>query len=217
MALLNRRAGNFIRFFRLYSMDIDDFLHVTPADVDPGSGRLLLADPRMVDPSFYRSAVLILDREDTGGHLGLVLNREIGVNVSALFDDWPGTEKMPLFNGGPVELERLFMLHRLGDAIDGCFEIMPGIYAGGDAAQIRDYIASGAETDGVIRFFMGYSGWASGQLTKEILENSWTVNVDPDPRELLLGSGDDYWRREVLRLGPDYRFWPNIPAHPSLN
>ncbi len=182
-------------------MDIDTYLYKTPAEVDPEAGRLLLADPRLVDISFYRSAVLILDREDTGAHLGLVLNHE----------------KIPLFKGGPVELDRLFMLHRLGTVIDGSLEILPGIYTGGNSDQIRDYIASGGETDGLMRFFIGYSGWGAGQLTKEILENSWAVNVHPDSGGLLRGEGESYWRRQVEDLGPEFRSWLSIPAHPSLN
>ena len=83
--------------------------------------------------------------------------------------------------------------------------------------RIRDYIASGGETDGLMRFFMGYSGWGSGQLTKEILENSWTVNVHPDSAGLLRGEGEVYWRRQVGDLGPEFRSWLSIPAHPSLN
>lgn len=198
-------------------MDIDTYLYKTPAEVDPEAGRLLLADPRLVDISFYRSAVLILDREDTGAHLGLVLNHELPATADALFKDWPGSEKIPLFKGGPVELDRLFMLHRLGTVIDGSLEILPGIYTGGNSDQIRDYIASGGETDGLMRFFIGYSGWGAGQLTKEILENSWAVNVHPDSGGLLRGEGESYWRRQVEELGPEFRSWLSIPAHPSLN
>lgn len=126
-------------------------------------------------------------------------------------------EKIPLFKGGPVELDRLFMIHRLGIVIDGSLEILPGIYTGGDSDQIRDYIASGGETDGLMRFFIGYSGWGAGQLTKEILENSWAVNVHPDTSGLLRGEGESYWRRQVEELGPEFRSWLSIPAHPSLN
>lgn len=82
-------------------MDIDTYLYKTPAEVDPEAGRLLLADPRLVDISFYRSAVLILDREDTGAHLGLVLNHELPASADALFKDWPGSEKIPLFKVQP--------------------------------------------------------------------------------------------------------------------
>ena len=72
-------------------MDIDNFLHKTPAEVDPKPGHLLLAEPMMLDPNFYRSAILVLDREDDGSHLGLILNRELPATVDAIIADWPGT------------------------------------------------------------------------------------------------------------------------------
>lgn len=198
-------------------MDIDSYVRKTPAAIDPGAGNLLLAGPMLLDKCFYRSVVLLLDREETGGHLGLVMNKPLEIHVDEILDDWPGTEKVPLYFGGPVELDRLFMLHRLGSIIDDSEEILPGIFVGGDTGQLRDYIASGAATEGLIRFYIGYSGWGSGQLTKELLENTWAVNQNPDASLLLTGAREDYWKREVQSLGSDFRSWLSVPAHPSLN
>lgn len=198
-------------------IDIEDYLHKTPSDLDPKAGSLLIAAPMMLDRNFFRSVILILDRDENEGHLGLILNRELNATLDVLIEGWDGTERLSIFNGGPVDLDRLFMLHRLGSLINGSIELLPGIYTGGDTNQIREYIASGAETEGMIRFFFGYSGWDRGQITTEIMEHSWTVNTSPDVDELLKGSGELYWRREVERMGPDYRSWLNLPAHPSLN
>lgn len=198
-------------------MDIEDFLHKTPADVDPKAGQLLISDPMMADPHFCRTVVLILDREPDGSHLGLVLNRELDLDATTLFPDWPGAERLPLYNGGPVELGRLFMLHRLGDTIHGSTELVPGLYTGGDVKDIKKFVGMHRDADRYIRFYLGYSGWSGEQLTTEILQNSWAVNTHPDMAALFVGSGMDYWRKEVERLGPGYRSWLNIPIHPSLN
>lgn len=198
-------------------MDINNFLHKSPAAIDPKAGDLLLSEPMLADPNFRRSAIMILDRDSEGGQLGLVMNHRIDATVANLLDDWPGTENMPLFCGGPVELDRVFMLHRLGDIIDGSIELMSGLWTSGDIDQLRDYIASGSETEGMIRFFCGYSGWGAGQLTSEILQNTWGVNTAPDVMDILRDYGEDYWRREVIRLGNDYRSWLSIPQHPSFN
>ncbi len=196
--------------------DIEGFIHKTPAELNPKAGQLLIAAPMMTDPNFSRSVVLILD-SGHGGHMGLVLNRELPANVNALVSDWPGGERIPLFNGGPVELDHLFLLHRLGSIIDGSTEILPGLYVGGNGDQLRDFVASGADTDGLLRFYLGYSGWGEGQLTSEIMQRGWAIGCDTDARQLLTGSGEGFWRREVGNLGPDYRSWLNIPIHPILN
>lgn len=198
-------------------MVMDDFLHKQPTNLDPKAGHLLLAEPMMSDPNFSRTAVLIIEHEADEGQLGLVLNRELDIPVDVLLDGWLAKDKMNLFNGGPVEIDQLLFLHRLGDVIDDCYQVMPGLWTGGNMDQLHDYLASGGETEGVIRIFVGYSGWIKGQLTAEILQNSWGVNTNPDVRDLLRGSGEEYWRREVGRLGPDYRSWLSIPQHPSLN
>lgn len=199
------------------SIDIEGFLHKESAVTNPSPGQLIVAEPMLADANFTRSVVLILDRDKSGGHLGLVMNHETPINVDVLLDDWVGADRMPFFNGGPVELDRIFMLHRLGAIIDDSIELLPGLWTGGRLEQLREYIASGAETEGKIRFYFGYSGWAEGQLTAEILQNSWGVVPNPDINVILRGEGEQYWRREVERLGPDYRSWLSIPQHPSLN
>ena len=198
-------------------MDLNDLYYKDPSFVDPTDGMSLISAPMMSDPYFRRSVIFLLDREEDGTHLGLVLNRATDVTLDMLLEDWPETDKIHIYNGGPVELDRLFMLHRLGDVIDKSTELIPGIYSGGNPEQLRDYIAAGGETEGKIRFFLGYSGWGSGQLTKEIVENTWAVNPHPDTSNLLLGKGNDYWRREVASLGADYKSWLHIPEFPSMN
>lgn len=198
-------------------MDLENLLHKDPVSVDPQAGQLLIAGPMIGDLNFSRAAVMILDRPENGGHLGLILNRETDFTLDQLVEDCPGANRINLYVGGPVELDRMFMLHRLGNLIDDSLEIVPGLYAGGNTEQIREYIASGEKIDGMIRFFMGYSGWGEEQLTKEIIEHTWAVNVKPDIKTILDGHGQEYWRRQVKDLGPDYRSWLNIPGHPQLN
>lgn len=198
-------------------MDLESLLHKDPVTVDPRAGQSLIAGPMIADLNFSRSVVMILERTGNSGHFGLVLNRLTDLTLDHCVEDWPGSDRIPVFIGGPVELDRMFILHRLGSIIDNSVEIVPGLYAGGDSDRIRDYIAAGGADEGLIRFFVGYSGWDEAQLTKEIIEHTWAVNIHPDLDDALSGAGQNYWRREVERLGPDYRSWLNIPGHPQLN
>ena len=83
--------------------------------------------------------------------------------------------------------------------------------------KLIDYIEKGNPYEGKIRFYLGYSGWGSGQLENEISRNTWTVNNLPEPDTLLYGSGASFWREQVKQLGPDYRSWLMVPPHPSFN
>lgn len=198
-------------------MDIENLLHKDPVSIDPEAGQMLIAGPMIGDINFSRTAVIILDRTEKEGHLGLVMNRRTDATLDMCLDNWPGSENISLYIGGPVELDRMFILHKLGAVIDDSFEIAPGLFTGGKSGQLKDYIASGAQTEGLIRFFMGYSGWTEEQLSAEILDHTWAVNINPDIKTVLIGSGQEYWRREVIALGPEYRSWLNIPGHPQLN
>lgn len=210
------RAVNVLSIKRK-TMNLEDLLRKDPVTVDPSPGQLLVAGPMIGDLNFSRTAVLILERTPEQGHFGLVLNRATDANLAMLVENWNNADKIPLYLGGPVELDRMFMLHRLGNIIAGSTELCPGIYTGGDTDEIKEYIESGEPTEGKIRFFMGYSGWGEGQLAAEIIEHTWAVNVSPDLNELLSGNGQEYWRKQVMALGQEYKSWLNIPGHPQLN
>lgn len=199
-------------------MDISDFLtHPASAITDPKEGMLLLSAPMMVDNFFTRSVVLLIERGKTGTHTGLILNHSLDLNLNQIIEGIDTQVDVPLFNGGPVDLTKMFVLHKLGDKIRDCIEILPGIFTGGNNSDIMDCIESGEMPDGSFRLFFGICGWESNQLTKEILENSWAVNPTPNPVDLLTGEGDSYWRREVRKLGESHRSWLSMPIHPSFN
>lgn len=198
-------------------MDLDSILHKDIREVHPRGGQLLLSEPLMADHNFSRSAVMLLEQDSTGGHIGLMLNKGPVCQLNQLIEGLPAEITIPIFKGGPVELDRLFMLHRLGNIFSNSMEIAPGLYVGGTEDEVIGYIISHGGAVGDIRFFIGYSGWGAGQLTSEIIKNYWALNTDPDTSELLSGSGDAFWRREVEKLGPDYRSWLIVPENPSLN
>lgn len=200
-----------------YSITMDNTKeHKGPA-IEVRKGDLLLANPFLKQPDFYRAAVLILEKDPQGGHLGLVLNRPTKLTMADLFDLPDTVLDVEVYAGGPVDGDRLFMIHTLGEKVEGSVKVADGLYVGGELTDIAAAVSSGAVVTGDMRFFIGYSGWAKGQLETEIEENFWAVSRDYDPQLLLTGSGGDYWREEVRRLGEPYRSWLMIPENPSDN
>lgn len=199
------------------TMDLNTMLHKDPVEVNPKSGQLLLAEPLMNDPVFGRSVIVILEQDSVGGHVGLCLNKGPICSLSDLCGGLDNTPDIPVYQGGPVDLERLFMLHKLGNRFSNALEIAPGLFIGAAEEEVMDYLLTRPDGAKNVRFFLGYSGWSAGQLTSEIMKNSWALNVHPDTTELLAGAGDSYWRREVGKLGPDYRSWLIVPENPSFN
>lgn len=198
-------------------MDLNRLLYNHPHDIIPAKGSLLIADPMMEEIHFRRSVVMLLDTDSTGGHLGLALNKATNLTLRDIMPECEAGEDVPVFCGGPVDLDRLFLLHTLGKDLPGAEEVIPGIFVGGSVEDIVDYINSGIDIEGRLRFFLGYSGWRKDQLATELEGNSWAVNRNPEASGLLSGEENDYWRRQVEQLGSAYRSWLMVPPHPSFN
>lgn len=181
-------------------------------------GTLLIASPLLNDPNFRRTVVLILDQDKEKGYIGLILNRNLDLTLKDACGMPGAAGDLPLYHGGPVDLQRLFWLDSFGNKIKGSFEIMPGINVGGDYDNMIEALTTASKPEKDIRFYLGYSGWSAGQLEKEIDAGAWGI-VDHilDPHILLTLSGMEMWNTVVRQLGPNYRHWLLLPADPNLN
>lgn len=195
----------------LENQHIDD-----AADIEGGS--VLLSSPLLTDPNFKRSVVLVLEKDRNGGHLGLVLNRPLDLTLEEICDMPGAGGAMKVYSGGPVDLQRIFWLHTLGEKLPGSIEVLPGLYVGGDYDTLIQAFSNGADFKDKIRFFLGYSGWTAGQLSKEIDAGAWGVLRHPlDPNRLIETGGDEMWYEMVRQLGETHRHWLMIPSDPALN
>ena len=138
--------------------------------VQPAAGILLIADPFLKDPNFLRTVVFLCDHKEDGT-IGFVLNRQYENTLDELV---PGLEgyKLSVYYGGPVQPDTIHFLHQYAD-IPGSLEVLKGVYWGGDFDQIIEMIKTGMISPDKIRFFIGYSGWDKGQLSKELDQKSW--------------------------------------------
>lgn len=210
-------GGSEFEIREMKKLDIESLIYKQPTNLAPGKGDLLIAEPLLNEPYFKRSVVLLLEEDAEQGHVGLTLNVPTPVTLSDIFPDWKDGKKVKVYCGGPVEADRLFMLHTLGDRFEGAMEVAEGLYVGANLDQVLEFIKEEDDVEGKIRFFLGYSGWGKDQLTTEILNHSWVVTRPGDMSEALTGKGDIYWRREVEKLGKDYRSWLVVPEEPMQN
>lgn len=198
-------------------IDIESLIYKEPDNLTPKKGDILIAEPMLDQPYFKRSVVLLLEEDKDHGHVGLTLNVPTPVSLKDLFPIWNAGKRVKVYSGGPVETDRLFMLHTLGDVFEGAQEVAPGLYVGADLDQVMAYINSEEYIEGKMRFFLGYSGWSKDQLTSEILSHSWALAKPESMDDALIGQGNEYWRREVGKLGKKYRSWLLIPENPEEN
>ena len=182
--------------------------------IDPSSGILLISDPFLKDPNFMRTVVFLCDHQDQGS-FGFVLNRKYENTIDELIPELEG-HKIPLFYGGPVQMDTIHFLHQYSEEIPGGQEVMKGIYWGGDFDKVVDMVKNNEIDENKIRFFIGYSGWSDGQLKNELEEKSW-LTVKATRKLVFHRDYKELWKDSLKQLGGDYEIMINFPIDPQLN
>jgi len=164
---------------------------------------LLMAMPQVVDPFFHMSVVLLVYHQDDGS-VGFIVNRPTAVPVTAILEGldiaWGGDENHAAHFGGPVQPQFGTVIYRSDKPLPGEShrEISPGVMM---TQNIKDLEILAEKPPSSLRLFLGYAGWADGQLMGEIMRNDWlTAPVNAD---LVFGDAEQMWRRALLSVGVD--------------
>ncbi len=183
--------------------------------VDVTKGKVLLAEPFMVDTNFKRTAVLLCDHSKKDGTVGFILNRQYKAKVGDLVPELEDFDS-PLYLGGPVQRDTLHYIHNVGDLLEESQEVGEGVYWGGNFEKLIFLINNKVIKTENIRFFLGYSGWSAEQLKEEFELGSW-VTADLDHNyvfgnrkigklwaQIMENKGDTF---SVIAQLPDYFAW----------
>jgi len=182
--------------------------------VEPGPGILLIADPFLKDPNFLRTVVFLCEHKDEGS-FGFVLNRQYQNTLDELIPELSG-HKLPVYYGGPVQIDTIHFLHQYPQEIPGGQEVLKGVYWGGDFEAVVELIKNDTIDYSRIRFFIGYSGWGSGQLSEEMTERTW-LTVKGNRKIIFHSDFSEVWKDSLRLLGGDYEMMVNFPIDPQLN
>ena len=155
------------------------------------TNHFLIAMPGLADVIFSKSVVYLCEHSERGA-LGLVINKPSDINLDKLFEkvdlhlgraDLRG---QPVFQGGPVQTERGFVLHEsvqspvepASDPLYTSTMVIPGGLEMTTSRDVLEALSTGAGPRRVL-ISLGYAAWGEGQLESEIGENAWlTVNAD---------------------------------------
>jgi putative transcriptional regulator len=178
------------------------------------AGKLLVASANLLESNFKRTVLLMCEHNEQGS-LGFILNRPMEVKVCEAITGFEEIEEV-LHMGGPVQVDTVHFLHTRGDVIDGSFEVLPGVFWGGDKEQLSFLINTGVIQPSDIRFFLGYAGWTAGQLETEFEEGAWYI-ADGTKDVVFSGEYERMWSRTVRSKGGEYQLIANTPELPGLN
>ncbi len=191
-----------------------DIFRIRTNNVSPQKGRILIAEPFLPGNYFNRSVILLVAYSKKGA-VGFILNKKVELAIHDVLPDFPefGGD---VYLGGPVATDSIYFIHKLGGKLPGSIHVLGNLYWGGDFEVVKQQIASGIIHPSEIRFFVGYSGWDSGQLEREIKEDSWLV-TDVEEESVMRDLEQESWVDFVKKAGTRYSVWENFPQNPTLN
>jgi putative transcriptional regulator len=181
---------------------------------EPNTGKLLIAEPFLKDPNFMRTVILLCEHQDEGS-FGFVLNRAFESTLDELVPDLEGLS-LPVQYGGPVQMDTIHFLHQYPEEIPGSFKVTDDVYWGGDFNMAIEQLREGKLDAGRIRFFIGYSGWTSGQLNDELKEKSWLIS-NSTSKLIFHRNIQEIWKDSIRHMGTEYEIMINFPTDPQLN
>lgn len=176
-------------------------------------GKLLVSDISILNDNLFGKSVIILTEYSQQGWVGFILNKPTKYKINDIIDI---NCNFNVYQGGPVENDKLFYIHKVPHLLDGSIKIGNGLFWGGNFEQLKLLLSNNKINNDDIRFFIGYSGWGVNQLETEIKENSWVI-VKNNYDNILIENPNNLWKREMLKLSDNYKIWANTPNDIQMN
>lgn len=184
------------------------------------TGQILIAMPAMQDPYFGKSVVLICNHDEDGA-MGIILNHPLDLNQGDLFEqlqldcNTPQEQQRPVFFGGPVQVERGFVLHSPATEFNTTLVLENGLGLT-SSKDILEAAAQGAAPQSMF-IALGYAGWSAGQLESEIQSNAWLTLAVPAPEQLhklvFKLPSDDRLNWAMQQLGVNFATLSEVAGH----
>lgn len=170
------------------------------------TNHFLIAMPNMADPRFAKSLTYVCEHNAQGA-LGIVVNRPIDMTLQVLFERLslnlkdPACADAPIYYGGPVQMDRGFVLHLPAGEWQATLKV-------GDAIGLttsKDILEAVGRGEGPAKMLvsLGYAGWSAGQIEHELKQNAWLTVEAKDAILFDLPAGERLPAAMNL-LGVDY-------------
>jgi len=179
------------------------------------TNQFLIAMPSMTDANFAQTVTYIWEHNEDGA-LGIIINRPLQMKLADVFEQL----KMPtptenigrqsVFQGGPVQTDRGFVLHHIGGDWEHTRLVSSAIQVT-TSPDILDAMARGTGPDTAL-VALGYAGWSAGQLEHELAQNAW-LTVAADERIIFSTPFEQRWHAAGRLLGVDLATISPLAGH----
>ena len=167
------------------------------------TNHFLIAMPSLADPNFHRSVTYICAHNDEGA-MGIIINHPLEIMLGEVLQQMNMdisdqlTGQTPIFQGGPVQIDRGFVLHPTLEKWDSSLSVSDEISIT-TSRDILRAIANGHGPDKSL-IALGYAGWSAGQIEQEIMDNAW-LNGPADTSIIFNTPIEQRWSSAAAMLG----------------
>jgi putative transcriptional regulator len=174
------------------------------------NNQFLIAMPNLADTNFSQTVSYLCQHNEEGA-LGIVINRPADMTLGDILKQMSinacsqQIQDTPVFIGGPVQQERGFIIH----SKDTEMETWDSSMSTSDTTSLtssRDILEAIAEGKGPKQYLiaLGYAGWGSGQLEKEMINNAW-LNTPCENKILYQTPVEQRWNDAASQIGIDIK------------
>ena len=169
------------------------------------NNQFLIAMPTLTDSNFFHTVTYLCQHNEDGA-LGIVINRPAGMILEDIFKQMniaannSKIKEVTVYSGGPVQQERGFVIHDVGEQWNSSILISDSIAL----TTSRDILEAIAQGSGPERYLvaLGYAGWSAGQLEREVSSNAW-LNA-PCTADILFNTPPTHrWNQAAKQIGVD--------------
>ncbi|MFZ5439429.1 MAG: YqgE/AlgH family protein [Myxococcota bacterium] len=162
----------------------------------------LIATPQLMDTNFQQAVVLMIEHSAEGS-MGLVINRTAPLTFAHLAKSQEipvaaSREHEALFQGGPVEPYRGFVLHD-SERVEERHEVLPGLFLSVTSDALEPLLL---DEQAHLRFCLGYAGWGAGQIEFEMKQGSWLF-TEASRQAVLFDDPSKVWEQVIKGMGID--------------
>ena len=180
------------------------------------NNQFLIAMPALMDKDFFHTVTYLCQHNDDGA-LGIIINRPTNMKLGDIFEQMGITDASdkssatPIHLGGPVQMERGFIIHNTGvDAWDSSIAISTTV----SLTSSRDILEAIAKDEGPENYLiaLGYAGWDAGKLEKEMRDNAW-LNTPYEESILYQTPPSKRWTTAANLMGVDINLLTTMAGH----
>lgn len=175
--------------------------------------QLLLAMPQLQDSWFERSVIYICQHDEYGA-MGITLTKSSNLTLGDIYDqldiDAACGQRSEVLNGGPVQQEHGFILHKQQGDWQSTLQLADDLFL----TTSKDIIGAIAEGRGpnIYKVALGYAGWDKDQLEQELSDNSW-LTLKADEKLLFNTEREELYSQALAKLGVNESFLSSEAGH----